>query len=122
VRILRETARQKKTHVRSGRESHVPNEEIIITDKETTLLIVHRDATVRLSSKLLGRFNASNLTGAFAVGKLLGIETDVLIHGLKKVRCITRTSGTHSVAGSRHGDRGLCAYSDALLKNDRNDP
>jgi UDP-N-acetylmuramoyl-L-alanyl-D-glutamate--2,6-diaminopimelate ligase len=49
---------------------------------------VHRDATVRLSSKLLGRFNASNLTGAFAVGKLLGIETDVLIHGLKKVRCI----------------------------------
>jgi UDP-N-acetylmuramoyl-L-alanyl-D-glutamate--2,6-diaminopimelate ligase len=62
--------------------------DVIISDKETMLLVENHDATVRLSSKLLGRFNASNLAGAYAVGKMLGIESDVIVHGLKKVRSI----------------------------------
>jgi UDP-N-acetylmuramoyl-L-alanyl-D-glutamate--2,6-diaminopimelate ligase len=73
-----------------GRAADVRGEEVDCTLSGTSLAIVHAGGRFRISSTLLGRFNADNLVGAAAAGLALGFSETEITAGCSAV---TRVPG-----------------------------
>jgi UDP-N-acetylmuramoyl-L-alanyl-D-glutamate--2,6-diaminopimelate ligase len=54
----------------------------------TSLTVSHHGTEHRIDSKMIGGFNAWNLAAAFAAGIELGIDADVVLRGLRKMKCV----------------------------------
>lgn len=53
-------------------------------------LINNRDKTYKIESPMIGRFNAENITGCFAMAKEIGIDTETIIKSIKDFKGIKR--------------------------------
>jgi UDP-N-acetylmuramoyl-L-alanyl-D-glutamate--2,6-diaminopimelate ligase len=62
--------------------------DIEATHTGTALSIEYRGEEYRIRSALLGGFNAYNLAAAFAAGILLGFPPDIVLKGLKRLKCV----------------------------------
>ena len=84
-RLAVEVAPPVLTWSTQGRAADVRGEEIDCTLSGTSLAIVHRGGRFRISSTLLGRFNADNLVGAAAAGLALGFSETEIAEGCAAV-------------------------------------
>lgn len=58
-------------------------EEVTLKEKGLSFTVVYREARARVSSKLIGRFNVSNLLAAIGVGLGLGYSLEACVESLK---------------------------------------
>ncbi|MCB2206284.1 UDP-N-acetylmuramoyl-L-alanyl-D-glutamate--2,6-diaminopimelate ligase [bacterium] len=62
--------------------------DVTANTRGTWLTVTYRGEDYRISSKLIGAFNAWNLAAAFAAGVELGIEPKVVLKGLRKMTTV----------------------------------
>jgi UDP-N-acetylmuramoyl-L-alanyl-D-glutamate--2,6-diaminopimelate ligase len=89
-RLAAEAAPPVVTWSSSGARADVRAEDIRCDDSGTSLAVVHAGGRFRISSALLGRFNADNLLGAAAAGLSLGVNAEEIADGCAAV---TRVPG-----------------------------
>lgn len=53
-----------------------------------SVIVRHKGEEVRLHSSLVGTFNAYNITAAYAVGNLLGLDRERIVKGIRRVKAI----------------------------------
>ncbi len=108
-------ARRRKTYGMKGRPTFRMRD-IALRPDGTTFTIDYRGRAHVVTSSLLGGFNAYNLTAAFATGVLLGIDPDVVLEGLRKLKNVP---GRFERIVSADGVTAIVDYShtpDALTK------
>ena len=89
-RLAAEAAPPVVTWSSSGAGADVRAEDIRCDLSGTSLAVVHAGGRFRISSALLGRFNADNLLGAAAAGLSLGVNAEEIADGCAAV---TRVPG-----------------------------
>lgn len=90
--------------------------DVRLSPNGTDLVIEYRHTRYEIHSSLLGGFNASNITAAFAAGVLLGIDPEIVIRGIARLRSVP---GRFERIVSRDGVIAIVDYShtpDALTK------
>ncbi|MDO8430404.1 MAG: Mur ligase family protein, partial [Candidatus Taylorbacteria bacterium] len=60
------------------------------TKSGLTFIITHADSNYHISSPMLGRFNAENITGSFAMAMEIGIKPKIIIQAIKDFKGIKR--------------------------------
>ena len=89
-RLAAEAAPPVVTWSPSGARADVRAEDVRSDVSGTSLAVVHAGGRFRISSALLGRFNADNLLGAAAAGLSLGVNAEEIADGCAAV---TRVPG-----------------------------
>jgi len=89
-RLAREVSPPVVTFSATGGAADVYAESVVCDLRATSLDVVHAGGRFRISSPLLGRFNADNLLAAAAAGLALGLEEGEIAAGLASV---TRVPG-----------------------------
>jgi UDP-N-acetylmuramoyl-L-alanyl-D-glutamate--2,6-diaminopimelate ligase len=89
-RLATEAAPPVVTWSPSGARADVRAEDVRCDVSGTSLAVVHAGGRFRISSALLGRFNADNLLGAAAAGLSLGVNAEEIADGCAAV---TRVPG-----------------------------
>ncbi|MFA6233073.1 MAG: UDP-N-acetylmuramoyl-L-alanyl-D-glutamate--2,6-diaminopimelate ligase [Bacteroidota bacterium] len=108
-------ARRHKTYGMKARPTFRMRD-VKLSSKGTTFTIDHRGTAYEITSALLGGFNVYNLTAAFAIGILLGIDPAVVIKGLRRMKNVP---GRFERIVSTDGVTAIVDYShtpDALTK------
>jgi UDP-N-acetylmuramate: L-alanyl-gamma-D-glutamyl-meso-diaminopimelate ligase len=88
-KILADTLRTAITYGRKS-STNYHYHDVVHSKDGLAFVITHKGKDYNLASPMLGRFNAENITGCFAMAHQIGIEPDTIISAIKGFKGIRR--------------------------------